>query len=130
MNDNAKRWVEALRSGKYTQAQHGLHPESGGYCCLGVACDLYGKAHGIVFVLNASDDDDPYYYFLEDSALLPRPVQEWLGLRTSDGEFSAPENIWGETTLAERNDAGATFEEIAAIVESEPAGLFRGEEPS
>jgi hypothetical protein len=35
-----KKWVEALRSGSYKQAQYGLQRD-GGFCCLGVLCDIY-----------------------------------------------------------------------------------------
>lgn len=34
-----KRWIKALRSGKYDQARGRLRTPDG-YCCLGVACDL------------------------------------------------------------------------------------------
>jgi hypothetical protein len=35
-----KKWVKALRSGKYKQAQMRLQNNKS-YCCLGVACDLF-----------------------------------------------------------------------------------------
>lgn len=37
--DVKKRWVEALRSGKYKQA-HGQLTHGIGYCCLGVLCEV------------------------------------------------------------------------------------------
>lgn len=40
MNQEIKqKWTAALRSGKYQQAKRYLHTD-GGYCCLGVLCDL------------------------------------------------------------------------------------------
>ena len=33
-------WLDALRSGKYTQGFGGLNTH-GTFCCLGVACDVY-----------------------------------------------------------------------------------------
>ena len=39
MNRLARRWVAALRSGKYRQGQGGLRTGDR-YCCLGVLCDL------------------------------------------------------------------------------------------
>jgi hypothetical protein len=39
MNDNAKKWVAALRSGKYKQGRKFLRYKDE-YCCLGVACEL------------------------------------------------------------------------------------------
>ena len=36
-----KKWLQALRSGKYKQAQGRLEsPKGGEYCCLGVACKV------------------------------------------------------------------------------------------
>lgn len=35
-----KKWLEALRSGKYEQGRLFLKNLSGKYCCLGVACDI------------------------------------------------------------------------------------------
>ena len=34
--------VAALRSGRYEQGHNRLKDEYGGYCCLGVACDISG----------------------------------------------------------------------------------------
>lgn len=34
-----RKWLRALRSGKYKQTEGGLHC-SNGYCCLGVLCDV------------------------------------------------------------------------------------------
>ncbi len=40
MNADIKgKWLQALRGGKYKQRRHGLR-EDGGYCCLGVLCDI------------------------------------------------------------------------------------------
>lgn len=33
-------WVNALRSGEYKQTKHHLQDKKG-YCCLGVACDIF-----------------------------------------------------------------------------------------
>ena len=40
INANAAKWLDALRSGKYRQASESLRTNEG-YCCLGVACDVY-----------------------------------------------------------------------------------------
>ena len=40
-----KRWVAALRSGKYEQAQGSLYDgDTGGFCCLGLMCLLRGAS--------------------------------------------------------------------------------------
>lgn len=38
--DKIQQWINALRSGEYKQGSGGLQSEEG-YCCLGVACDLF-----------------------------------------------------------------------------------------
>lgn len=109
MNENAKAWVAALRSGEYTQGQGQLverHPDTDeliGHCCLGVACVIAEQATGVGFV---------------EGEILPRRVQRWLGLRTPAGE------IKGNLALTELNDEGHSFDYIADLIESEPEGLF------
>lgn len=40
---NRLKWLEALESGEYQQTHgHGLRDKGGGYCCLGVACEVMG----------------------------------------------------------------------------------------
>jgi hypothetical protein len=44
MNPEVKaRWVAALRSGAYQQTHNRLTDHRGGFCCLGVLCDLYAE---------------------------------------------------------------------------------------
>lgn len=38
--DDIRKWVKALRSGEYKQSIGGLQDKKG-YCCLGVACDVF-----------------------------------------------------------------------------------------
>lgn len=50
----AKRWVSALRSGKYTQTDSVLHDDRG-YCCLGVLMEIvYGDPY------DGPDEDRDY----------------------------------------------------------------------
>jgi hypothetical protein len=37
-----KKWIEALRSGKYKQGREYLKKD-GFHCCLGVACEIYNE---------------------------------------------------------------------------------------
>lgn len=39
-NDLKQKWVNALRSGNYTQGRGGLRTANNEYCCLGVLCDV------------------------------------------------------------------------------------------
>lgn len=128
MNDNARKWVEALRSGEYAQTRAGALRDSTGYCCLGVACDLYAKEHDDLkeIPFNSLFPGGYYSYAFVDSdgfqhvAFLPEVVRQWLGLRTASGKFFYD----GVKDLAPMNDDGADFNEIANIIESEPKGLF------
>lgn len=112
LNENAKKWVAALRSGEYTQAKRQLRTETG-MCCLGVACDLYSKETG--------EQWDGHKFLGEDDTL-PLQVKEWVGLTGPEGVFLGDSNM--PTALSTKNDIGATFAEIADIIESQPEGLF------
>ncbi len=46
---------------------------------------------------------------------LPKAVQRWSGVRTSDGKLRG----WGDDCLADLNDDGADFDLIAAVIEHE-----------
>lgn len=112
MNNNAKAWIKALRSGEYKQGIVVLRNERDEYCCLGVACDLYCK--------NVKDIYDPITIkYGGNSSYLPAQVAKWIGLRDTLGKFDC-----GQRSLASFNDFGTTFSEIADIIESEPEGLF------
>lgn len=57
MNPEIKaKWVAALRSGDYEQGRGYLH--RGGFCCLGVACDLFIKETGRACWDGDGDFDD------------------------------------------------------------------------
>jgi hypothetical protein len=116
MNDNARKWVEALRSGEFEQGRSRLR-KGDQYCCLGVACELYRREHP-----DGPDWDDVEGEFAFDGceSMLPDVVRDWLELRTPDGDFGNGDH----NTLTYMNDDGCTFEDIADVIESEPEGLF------
>ncbi len=114
MNENAKQWIAALRSGDYEQGKHALRIDNT-FCCLGVACDLYQKKIG---TLQTSISKAMYFYNC-GHLLMPRQVMDWLGLKNSRGSYA-----YGKQCLSGKNDKGTTFPEIADIIESEPPGLF------
>ena len=125
MNENAKKWVAALRSGEYRQTQ-GILQDSNGFCCLGVACDLYAKEHpearwmqtdNGVYIFNALPSQPTTS--VRSGTILPAPVQQWLGLTSADGELAGIDE-----SLLLYNDRGTPFEQIAHIIESKEAELF------
>lgn len=118
MNANAKKWVKALKSGRYKRTTGTLRDKKG-YCCLGVACEIAVKNKIIeAGELTASD----CYYYDGEENFLPPAVITWLGLRDQKGTFT-PKNKT-DTSLDVLNDGGKTFKQIAKIIESEPEGLF------
>lgn len=113
-----QKWVEALRSGEYQQVTRGLcvlgdDGQPSGYCCLGVACELYQQYEGGLDIA----DDGVRRLYDNRPAFTPRRVQEWLGLAESFAGYRGG-------GLIRQNDCGASFAEIADIIESRPSGLF------
>jgi hypothetical protein len=128
LNENAKAWVAALRSGKYEQTEGILTQISAdgsvSHCCLGVACEL-AKNAGLSMVVYDNEDE---WYTTKRSydgqlSVLPSTVKVWLGLNDESG--CADEPMQRYTSLAELNDSGCfSFGHIAEIIESDPKGLF------
>ncbi len=118
MNANAELWCQTLEKNEIPQCKEQL-ADGDARCCLGVACDLFIQAHPTLLEL----DGNTYYGESADDATLPAEVLRWLGLSDDCGDFG------GDCSLAEMNDKGATFPEIAAIIRSEPAGLFKEVKP-
>ena len=119
MKQSVKLWLEALRSGKYKQTTgmlHELDDEQGrtiGFCCLGVACEIYiATGHKLRRERKARR-----VFYEGVSSCLPDDVQNWLGLHDTYGK-------WAGGDLAAENDSGASFAEIADLIESNPPGLF------
>ena len=80
-------WVKALRSGQYQQTKDVLRDDSG-YCCLGVACDVYHKTTGKgEWKKNEWDEHGfvvPDVWRMEETQL-PECVCDWLGLLGLEG---------------------------------------------
>ncbi len=112
---NIKKWVAALRSGKYKQGAFTLHRKNK-FCCLGVACELYQREVGGLeikkeikeFLVDDGYREDICVCYDGDSYLLPNKVRNWLDL-------SYP----FQNGLASMNDEGKSFEEIANYLDKE-----------
>lgn len=131
MNQEFKKiWIEALRSGRYKQVKGGLHCADG-FCCLGVAEDLLQKAEGsqwseekgISGWRNSACGDSSILSTWSaerigitqvGQAMTDEAVSKMLELYESFGRKDmSPDEI----CLSALNDAGATFEQIANIIE-------------
>lgn len=100
-----RRWVAALRCGGYTQARNFLRNNTGGFCCLGVLCDLAARDGGPQWV-NES-------HYLGGNVNLPSVISEFVtGYRGNRADRCV-------IHFAKRNDAGDTFAELADIIEKD-----------
>ena len=136
-----KRWIEALRSGKYERSTSMLRHKSYGFCCLGVLCDISNLGNW-----ELQENSDHYRYVIDEqrhSSFLPEQIVNRIGTSgTVDFSFEV-EKISNETTrkeirvtsgainlcsLSMLNDHGFTFEQIADLIENEPQAFFLGEE--
>lgn len=93
-------WVDTLRGDKYKQGQDQLKNEDNTYCCLGVANDMFDlqcEDH-YLFLTTTSDTNLGMY------KLIPRYLQE---------------------KLADMNDGGKSFTEIADYLEEHKSQLFK-----
>lgn len=108
----AKKWVDALRSGKYQQARTMLR---GGdrFCCLGVLCDVSGKGKWHFGSYITDDGRKASSYLLSEEML------EALGITDSEQMKYAAMN----------DDALASFADIASQIEKD-AGLTAENSPS
>jgi hypothetical protein len=128
MNPDVKaKWLEALRSGEYEQATGALKVMDddvvdgddivSSFCCLGVLCDISGLGEW---------KGTSYWVGLWPAAsALPKPVYEWAGLPDGNPCISPMECKDADSegdiieTLADLNDSGASFEQIANVIEKE-----------
>jgi hypothetical protein len=112
INENMKRVLVALRSGEYKQAR-GTLQNTGGYCCLGVMCDVYEKETGNVLERTPSG-------LLNGNTLRKHTdVKEWVGLQGALGQYEDEDSL---AALNDREDS--SFAHIADFIESEPQGLL------
>lgn len=119
LNENVKLWVTALRSGEYDQAKGSLR-NSRGYCCLGVACDIYMKTIGKGEWSNE--------HFIVDGHMsatgLPQPVFDWLKMYSPSGRFSSNPR---QSLIQLNDDEGFDFNSIADAIENISNGIIINE---
>lgn len=105
--------VAALLSGEYKQATHTLrNTETGGFCCLGVACDLFNKQADKDYWNGAAYSVDPDN--LGEDGVLPVTVQKWYAFENVNPDLFISKTRYAASEL---NDEGHSFAEIAALFE-------------
>lgn len=100
------KWVAALRSGEYRQWRGDLRGY-GGFCCLGVLCDVHAKETGLSWWRQGIDSSA----YMGETGILPDRVCVWAGLDSCDpimGDYKAA--AWND-------DLGANFDQIADLIE-------------
>lgn len=97
------KWVEALRSGKYAQANRRLRDRDA-YCCLGVLCDISGLGNW------ESDAVGNWVFSAPDHwsglMFLPGSVKDHIAFPSGEDDV-----------LMNMNDQGKSFAEIADYIE-------------
>jgi hypothetical protein len=109
-------WVAALRSGEYPQTRGRLRDRQG-YCCIGVACDVALKM-GMLNKLSRWHEIDNEIQefnngFISGVGMPPPDVSDAFFVNDGYNFVSS------RGTLDAMNDRGASFEEIADIIERE-----------
>jgi len=119
---NRKEWVAALRSGKYEQGAGALNAD-GRFCCLGVACDIFGPRLGLEW---GPAELEGVLAMEGQGAYLPIAVAAELGINT-DGRLTVPVFTFAQdgeeeetSSLAGLNDdTYYAFAQIADVVEEQ-----------
>lgn len=110
-----KKWVAALRSGKYKQGHGMLRKNKGNdarFCCLGVLCNLHAEAHPEIAAKQTSRAK-----YMGRNDFLPEAVKKWAGLKRVNPEVDVGERYL--LSLAELNDQGRDFKFIADVIEEQ-----------
>ena len=130
-----KRWVEALRSGDYEQAQGafvegdptGSRPElDTRYCCLAVLTDLAiqdglpglrWSGDGLEQLEEIETEDDRVVedWVPREDGDLPYVVWKWAGF--DEPQYGGNPMIDGEPAISRNDDMGENFEQIADAIE-------------
>lgn len=84
------KWLEALESGKWKQGAGWLKDYQGGYCCLGVACELAGYYSEIKFGQSGYDFKRDKAQNYGAQSYLPDDLMKEMLLRDHAGEFENP----------------------------------------
>jgi hypothetical protein len=118
----ADKWVDSLRSGKYTQGQKYLKQslgESKLHCCLGVLCEIYNESNEKLnekldetYIWDSTNIEIHTFDGLTGS--LPSRVMKWSDIRTENASFG----YVSYHSLAFLNDTGKSFSEIAQFIET------------
>jgi hypothetical protein len=112
--ERLRKWVEALESDAYPQTKGKLRTDEG-FCCLGVACDVYMKEVGGTWeAAEVSFNDHMVYVFGSATEMLPSSVAEWFGIHHAP-EFIVDDGVTEEATSL-NDERGWDFHQIADAI--------------
>ena len=115
LGPNQKKWINALRSGKFEQGRGYLNL-FGKFCCLGIACEIFKDKTTAV----GRAKTGPVLYNGREQ-LAPTYVMQSLCLYDRSGGDCVD---YGNA-LAKMNDEGMSFPTIADLLENEPQRFFK-----
>lgn len=122
MNEDIKAvWLAELRnpdnrqgSGKLTRFANGQETN----CCLGLLCKIAverGLDIEVVTRNYPTNANSAYVSYNGEEGVLPGAVRQWAGMDSNNPIIS--DAVYGNSSLAEFNDNGRNFLEIADIIE-------------
>lgn len=103
-----KKWVEALRSGKYKQGKLVLKIHDS-FCAAGVLCDLYIRETGQEW----EEHNQNIYRIHGQADYIPEEVQEWADLSLYNPMFYYNNEFISLTAL----NYDTNFLEVADVIE-------------
>jgi hypothetical protein len=119
--DIAEKWASDLEAHPNLQGK-GVMFNGTQYCCLGRLCVLLGYRFEVVHSTVEWAEGSIHFKCLGSAAFLPAEVMEASGMKTSDGTFEEyltdlrKDDMEAACSLAQMNDDGKTFAEIAKII--------------
>jgi hypothetical protein len=128
--ENIRKWVDALRSGKYKQGTGFLKRVVDGetcHCCLGVACEVSGLVPEWADCTSMHTESGALApAFDTGTSFLPMAVAEWLGFDSPIDDNSNPtigtevdeDEVEWDIDAVDANDVnGWSFDQIADALE-------------
>lgn len=107
------KWIEALRSGEYAQTTGRLQ-DFEGYCCLGVACELFAPSH----------DRDHRGILIGNVPITLNRAPKWLEMFVTDFYNKTKVDLAGLNDGVElfhelsKSDQQFSFDEIADLLQA------------